>query len=261
MRSNGAQAADFIKILRPTLDKANLTSVKIACCDTEGWAAMNGFLGAMRGVEGQLSVATGHSYTSSPTSPLSTRLTAWQTEAADNNGAWTGAWSGGAGAGETLAANIHTAITAANASAYLYWIGGQDRPSSTNSKLIRVVNRAVDPSKRLWAMANWSRFVRPGAVRVGASGSGVRTSAFRNLDGSLAVQVLNSGGEKAVGIAVTGGGFTASSAAGWVTDSTRDCTQIAASVDASGKVSGSVPGRSMVTFVLKPAAAAAPAKG
>jgi len=256
MRSNGAQAADFIKVLRPTLDRANLTSVKINCCDTEGWAAMNGFLGSMRGVESLLGVVTGHSYTSAPTAPLSTRLTTWQTEAADNNGAWTGAWSGGAGAGETLAANIHTAVTAANASAYLYWIGAQDRPSNTNSKLIRVVGKAVEPSKRLWAMANWSRFVRPGAVRVGASGaSGVRTSAFRNADGSVAVQVINSGGEKVVNVAVGGGGFKASIAAGWVTDSTRDCAQIAASIDAGGKVTGSVPGRSMATFVLKPAAA------
>ncbi|KAH8901600.1 glycoside hydrolase [Thozetella sp. PMI_491] len=259
MRSSGTQAADFIKVLRPTLDKNNLADLKITCCDAEGWSDMNGMLGQMRAVESMVGVVTGHSYTSQPTSPLSTKLKTWQTEAADNNGAWTSSWSGGGGAGEgmTLANNIYTAIVSANVSAYLYWIGGQDRSSNTNSKLIRVVNKAVEPSKRLWAMANWSRFVRPGAVRVGASGGGVRTSAFLNLDNTVAVQVINSGSERSITINISGGNFTAASAAAWVTDNTRDCSQITASVDTTGKVSGSVPSKSMVTFVLRPASLAA----
>ncbi len=253
MRSSGTQAADFIRVLRPTLDRNNLTSLKINCCDQEGWQGMNSMLGQMRGVESMLDVITGHSYTSQPTSPLSTRLKTWQTEAADLNGAWTGVWyqSGGAGEGMTWANNIHTAIVNANASAYLYWIGAQDRSSTTNSKMIRVVNKAVDPSKRLWAMANWSRFVRPGAVRVSASGSGVRTSAFQNVDGAIAVQVINSGNARDVTITVSGGDFVATNVTAWVTDNTRDCNQIPATVDASGKATGSVPTRSMVTFVLR----------
>jgi len=151
----------------------------------------------------------------------------------------------------TWANNIYSAITSGNVSAYLYWIGAQDRSSNTNSKMIRVVGGKIEPSKRLWAMANWSRFVRPGAVRVGASGSGVRTSAFRNVDGSVAVQVINSGGERAVTVSVSGGGFVAGNVTAWVTDNTRDCSVIQATVDEKGKVSGSVPARSMVTFVLR----------
>ncbi|KAK4446325.1 glycoside hydrolase superfamily [Podospora aff. communis PSN243] len=254
MRSSGTQAADFIKVLRPTLDKANMTSMIINCCDTMSWTAMNGMLGQMRSVESSLGVVTGHSYTSSATSQLSTRLKTWMTEAADNNGAWTSAWysNGGPGEGMTWANNIYSAVTSGNVSAYLYWIGAQDRPSTTNSKMIRVVNKRVDPSKRLWAMANWSRFVRPGAVRVGASGSGVRTSAFRNVDGAVAVQVINSGGARDVTINVGGGGgFVATNVTAWVTDNTRDCNVIPATVDAAGKVSGNVPSRSMVTFVLR----------
>jgi len=260
MQSSGAQAADFIRVLRPTLDKNNLTYIQINCCDTMGYSVMNNFLGQMRGVESMMGVVTGHSYTSSPTSPLSTRLKTWQTEAADNNGAWTSAWyqGGGAGEGMTWANNIYTAVTNGNVSAYLYWIGGQDRSSTTNSKMIRVVNRTVDPSKRLWAMANWSRFVRPGAVRVGASGSGVRTSAFVNVDGALAVQVINSGNERPITISVSGGTeYSATNATAWVTDNTRDCAQITASAGTDGKVSGNVPARSMVTFVLRPVPPAA----
>ncbi|KAK3298075.1 glycoside hydrolase superfamily [Chaetomium fimeti] len=258
MRSSGSQAADFIKVLRPTLDNNDLGSVIINCCDTMGWTTMNSMLSQMGSTQSMLGTVTGHSYTSSATSQLSTKLKTWMTEAADNNGAWTSAWysNGGAGEGMTWANHIYSAITGANVSAYLYWIGGQDRSSNTNSKMIRVVNKQVDPSKRLWAMANWSRFVRPGAVRVGASGSGVRTTAFRNVDGMVSVQVINSGGERAVTITVGGGDFVATNATAWVTDNTRDCNPIAATVDATGKVSGNVPSRSMVTFVLRPAAAA-----
>ncbi|MBE3041511.1 hypothetical protein IMZ48_02800 [Candidatus Bathyarchaeota archaeon] len=256
MQFSGAQAAEFIQVLRPTLDANNLTHIQINCCDTMGYNVMNSFLNQMRGVEDMMGVATGHSYTSSPTSPLSTSLKSWQTEAADNNGAWTSLWSQGGGAGEgmTLANNIHTAVTAGNVSAYLYWIGGQDRPSNTNSKMIRVVNGAVEPSKRLWALGNWSRFVRPGAVRVGAEGGGLRTSAFVNVDGALAVQVINGGGEQVVTIGISGGEeYVGASATAWVTDNERDCDEIPASVGEDRMVSGGVPARSMVTFVILPA--------
>ncbi|KAK6084416.1 Glucuronoxylanase XynC [Seiridium cupressi] len=83
----------------------------------------------------------------------------WQTEAADLNRAWTAAWytSGGAGGGMTWANNIYTAMVDGN---------------------------NVIASKRLWAFGQWSRFVHPGTIRLGISGSksGVKTSAFRNVD-------------------------------------------------------------------------------
>lgn len=60
------------------------------------------------------------------------------------------------------------------------------------------VRRAQD-SKLLWALGNYSRFVRPGAVRLEVSDEqqqeedpyGVMTTAFRNADGSLACVAIN----------------------------------------------------------------------
>ena len=261
MRSSGSQAADFIKVLRPTLDRNSLTGLKIACCDAEGWSDQSNMLRDLqsRGVESMLGIITGHSYTSQPTFAFKTPLPVWQTEAADLNGAWTNAWyqNGGAGEGWTWANNIYTAITSANVSAYLYWIGAQG--GNTNSHLIKIDGSNVIASKRLWAMANWSRFIRPGAVRVGASGgSGVKTTAFRNIDGTVSVQVINSGSERSVTISVSGG-FTAGNAAAWVTDNSRECNRTAASIDPSGRVSGSAPSRSMTTFLISPVTSAAAA--
>lgn len=252
MRSSGQQAADFIKVLYPTIQKANLSSqVGIACCDAEGWSSQSGMLSSLKSVDDQLSIITSHSYTSSPSSPMSTKHRVWQTEAADLNGAWTTTWygSGGAGEGMTWANNIYQAIVNANCSAYLYWVGVQG--GDTNSKMVRISNGAVQPSKRLWAFGQWSRFVRPGAVRVGTSGSasGVKVAAFRNVDGSVAVQLINSGGSVAKVSVKLSGDTDAAVAKAWVTDNTHDIAELESSIS-GGVASASIPSRSMATILL-----------
>lgn len=67
----------------------------------------------------------------------------------------------------------------------------------------------VKDSKLLWALGNYSRFVRPGAVRLPVSGSnaqetyfsdtdptGLMISAYRNTDGNIAVVAINYSEEK-----------------------------------------------------------------
>lgn len=127
---------------------------------------------------------------------------------------------------------------------------------ATNSKLIRIADdkKSVIPSKRLWAFANWSRHVRPGAVRVATSGgpSGAKVSAFRNVDGKVAVQVIQ-GGTGAAAVSVKVGGLVTKEVKAWLTDNSHDCDETVTTVAADGaSVSAQVPGRSMVTFVLDP---------
>lgn len=198
--------------------------------------------------------SNGSSYTSAPNSPINSKPPVWQTENADLQGAWATTFYNNNGAGEGLnwALKIYDAITKANVSAYLYWIGVQG--GATNSKLIRISDdkTQVIPSKRLWVFANWSRHVRPGAVRVGASGgpSGARVSAFKNVDGTVSVQIIQSG-TGAGGVTVKVNGFTAKSAKAWLTDNSHDCDAQAAAVANDGSVSVNVPARSMVTVVLE----------
>jgi O-glycosyl hydrolase len=59
MRSSGQQAADFIKVLRPALDRANYTGVKITCCDAEGWSSQQGMMSGLSSVDGLLGTITG----------------------------------------------------------------------------------------------------------------------------------------------------------------------------------------------------------
>lgn len=61
-------------------------------------------------------------------------------------------------------------------------------------------------SERIGAFAQYSRYIRPRASRVGATGSGASCSAFVNADGaSLVVPCLNTGtGANAATISVEG---------------------------------------------------------
>lgn len=113
MQSTGQQSADFIKVLYPTLQKAGLSNVSIACCDATGWQAQSTMTTALKtaGVESIIGVITAHTYTSgiSGTQPTSRKV--WETECADLSGSWSTSWysSGGAGDGFTWANNIYTA--------------------------------------------------------------------------------------------------------------------------------------------------------
>ncbi|GAB1320538.1 Cellulose hydrolase [Madurella fahalii] len=262
MQSNGNQAADFIKVLYPTLEAANLTSqVGITCCDSMNWNNQAGMVNNIRsaGVEDQLKAVTSHTYTGSPRGPMNTRASVWLSEQCDLNGQWTTEWyrNGGAGEGLTWANNIYSAVVNYNISGYLYWEGVQWPNPNTNEKIVRVDNstNTYEVSRRLWAFANWSRYVRPGAVRVGTSGgSGVRTAAFRNEDGTIAVIAISTGGSASnVNVRISGGSPPVAVQA-FVSDGTRNCARTEATLAEDGTISGSVAARSITTFFILPAA-------
>jgi hypothetical protein len=85
----------------------------------------------------------------------------------------------------TWASQIHTALTTSNCSAYLYWVATQG--GNTNEKMVQVDATYYTVSKRLWAFAQYSRYIRPGATRVGTAGAGMSIFAFVNADGASVV--------------------------------------------------------------------------
>ncbi|KAF7334598.1 Glycoside hydrolase [Mycena venus] len=252
MNSNGQQAADFIKVLSPTLAAAGLNT-KITCCDSEGWSNQITMTNAISaaGALNLLGVVTSHAYSSPVSGTINTPTNVWETEYADlsdpllpNN--WFS--NGAAGEGFTWANQIFDGIVNSRLSAYLYWIGAE--PGTTNSALILTNGTTVTPSKRLWAFAQFSRYIRPGAVRLGTSGSGanLKFSAFKNSDGSVSVQVLNNNAAAAA-INVVTSGFTATSVQAFVSAQGTDLAALPATLS-GGIASASVPAHGMVTFVL-----------
>ena len=199
MQLSPAQTASFLDVLGPTLASSGLPT-KMECCATEGWDYAQQYASAIESdstASADTAVFTSHGYTQAPASPLSGwAKPAWQTEWSTFE-TWDPAWDDGTDAsGLTWAQHIYTGLTAANLSAFLYW-WGSTTPSENgdNEGLIEINGSSVIPSGRLWAFANYSRYVRPGAVRIAAtsSNSAVDLTAFRNPDGSVAVVALNTG--------------------------------------------------------------------
>ena len=92
---------------------------------------------------------------------------------------------------------------------------GAENATASSSLITFGSGDEIIPSKRFWAFASFSKFVRPGARRVGVDAGGaegVSVSAFKNEDGRVALQVLNNAtdaysltldwGKEAAGMAV-----------------------------------------------------------
>jgi glucuronoarabinoxylan endo-1,4-beta-xylanase len=190
-----AQAANFVPYLGRALAAAHLPT-RVACCDAEGWTDGESYTQAVLGNPASaryVSLITSHGYTAPPTVPLTSERPVWESEWADFN-TWDPAWDDStAGDGFTWAQNIQTALTHANVDAFFYWWGAS--ASTANSGLIQVLGPAINLSKRYWSFAAFGRYIRPGAVRVGASASSsaLEVSAFRDPGGSWVVEILNTG--------------------------------------------------------------------
>ena len=241
MQMTPAQAADFVPFLGRALREQGL-STKVACCDAEGWGTAADYTSAVLGdpsVAKYVGLITSHGYTAAPNVPLTSDRHVWETEWANFN-PFDATWDDGApGDGFVWAQNIQTALTSANANAVCYFWGAS--ASTANSGLIQVKGPTINLSKRYWAFAAFGRYIRPGAVRIGATASdaGLQVSAFRNRDGSQVVEVLNTG---TADEPVTLQGINLSNATAFVTNEANALTPVSGPLVA--------PARSLLTVVV-----------
>ncbi|MEV6728436.1 glycoside hydrolase family 30 beta sandwich domain-containing protein [Streptomyces sp. NPDC051364] len=138
---------------------------------------------------------------------------------------WNENWDDGSGYdGLTVAADIQNTLTVGNANAYVYWTGAS---LGATRGLIQLADPGDDyrVSKRYWALAAFSRFIRPGAVRVPVTNAapGLQITAFRNTDGSRVIEILNTATtESSAEFSLHGGHDRRPD--GYVTDETRSIT-------------------------------------
>jgi glucuronoarabinoxylan endo-1,4-beta-xylanase len=116
----------------------------------------------------------------------------WQTEVS-----WSGsgnAFTGTISDGLVWAKNIHDYLTTANLTGWMYWMLNGNNWFNDNEGL---TDENGNVAKRLYVIGNWSKFVRPGWVRIDATAnpqSGVYISAFKNpADSSFAIVAINTG--------------------------------------------------------------------
>jgi glucosylceramidase len=253
MLSDGAQAADFVPILAHTLRHHGLDT-QVVCCDGEGWGTGAQYIQSILAdpaAARYLNVASAHGYTAPPNTPLTTQRPVWETEWAVFD-PWDPAWDDGTDAsGFTWAQNVMTAVTSGNVSAFLYWWGASS--STANSGLIQLVGDSYTASGRFWALAAFSRFIRPGAVRIAAAAdgtSGLESAAFRNRDGSTVVELLNPATEPVPVQIALRHMLPSGLARPYLTDATDQVAAQSPIPVQNGHLSTTVPPRSVVTVVL-----------
>lgn len=252
------QTANFADVLGPTLVGSGL-STQLECCAAEGWDYAAQYASAIEGdpvASSYVKLFTSHGYTAPPASPLpGWSSPVWETEWSTFD-KWDPAWDDGTDAsGLTWAQNIYTGLTTANLSAFLYW-WGSSTPAivGDNESLIQINGSTVTASGRLWAFANYSRFVRPGAVRIAAttSDSDLDLTAFKNTNGSVAVVALNTATSPvSASFSLAGTGIpNGAKVTPYLTDASKDTAKQKKVKVAGGEFSATLPARSLVTYEI-----------
>jgi glucuronoarabinoxylan endo-1,4-beta-xylanase len=188
----GPQLASFVgTYMGPALANSN---VKIMSPETQNWCGFPSFESAILGnadATKYTSIIATHEYGCSPKAYPEIAQAGkefWETEIYDTA---TNTADPGMPSALRVAKLIHDAMTIASMNAWHYW--WVYPASADNGALWDKGTNA--PSKRLWVEGNFARFVRPGFVRVGTTGTvpaGVSLSAYKNpSNGTVTIVAIN----------------------------------------------------------------------
>src|SRR5208282_20023 len=155
-----------------------------------------------------------------------------------------------------VAQDIHNFLTVTNGNAYLYWriYTGNSGTPPDNQGLIPGPSGST-PAQRFWAIGNWSKFVRPGCVRLGTTTNpqtGVYVTAFKNSEGTAYAIVAVNTNTTAGGISQTfslSGFPTTTSVTPYVTSSTLNLAQQSSVVVSSSSLTYILPASSVTSLV------------
>jgi glucuronoarabinoxylan endo-1,4-beta-xylanase len=158
------------------------------------------------------------------------------------------------------AKTIHKHMVIAGTNAWLWWWGVLAEATgdhySTGQGLIyfRHEDGTYSARKRFWGLAHYSRFIRPGAVRVGATANpidGVYVSAYRSQDQStptlVIVAINTTASEQPVALTLTN--VAADTLLPYVTSDTQDMTQAASIAVTNGELALTLAPGSITTLV------------
>jgi glucuronoarabinoxylan endo-1,4-beta-xylanase len=251
---SAAQMAAWIDVLGPAMAAIG---VKVMAPETENVCGFTGYFSAIQkdsAAWNAVSIFASHEY-GCGTLPSEPSIAAagkeyWETEV--DTGTAKGDSSGdGIASALLMATTMHNDLTKANLNAWLLWWlyeGGNSGGClyDTGSKVW---------TKRLWVMGNFSRFVRPGYMRVSTSGTvpaGVLLTAYINpADGTVAVVAINNN-TASTPISLYVSGTVPCSITPWVTSDTDSLASQSPITVSNGRFSATLAAQSVTTFVGTP---------
>jgi O-glycosyl hydrolase len=158
-----------------------------------------------------------------------------------------------------VARTIHFDLTRANASAWQWWtaVSKEDYKDGliyTNFNNVKDEQNILT-SKILWTLGNYSKFIRPGAVRIGLTGldpdarSGLFGSAYVHDGEQTVTLVFVNDGKRSERVRVDLGGLTVETLEKHVTDASHDLEHVEdIRVHPEGALAVEIPPRSIVTL-------------
>ncbi len=250
-----ADLAAFVSgSLIPSLASAGLT-VPVIAPETSDWNKFDRFASAIvadPNAVGHVRALATHSYGGAAhrlPSVDASGVPVWETEYSDESAVT----DPGMGSALKVATKIHVDLVTGNVAAWHYWWLNPRGPAGNGA-----LTDGVNLTKRAYVLGNWSRFVRPGFVRVEATQSptaNVLVSAFTDpVTGRLVVVAVNaSTADVTQAFAIAGGGAFASLTP-WTTSEVLSLVAGAAlPVASDGTFAAVLPARSVTTLVADPA--------
>lgn len=148
-----------------------------------------------------------------------------------------------------MVADIHAAITIGNVTAWHYWelLGGNQ---ADNENLVGYNGAPTQSTKRSYALGNFAKFIRPGYVRVGTTGtvSGVSLTAYQKASTKSSTIVATNTTASAIYLTIRVTGVTLALVTPYETSATRDLESLAPLPVTNGRFGAVLPALSVTTF-------------
>jgi glucuronoarabinoxylan endo-1,4-beta-xylanase len=247
---SGAQIHDFVTNLYNAFVAKGVASTKIMLPESQNWPDYQNLTGpAMTdpNVAADVGIVADHNYDGS-TGPWNLSKNnygkaLWETEVSILSGSDSSITNG-----VYYAKRIFLFLTVAQVNAYHYWwlISG----NSTGNQGLLDNNASI--TKRFFVFGQYSRFVRPGYYRIGASNTGnALISAYNDTNsGNFAIVAVNTNTSTAISQTFNLSNFpTVSSVTPWITSSALSLTSTNAVTVSGSSFIYTLPALSVVTFV------------
>jgi len=251
---SAAQLAAWINVLGPAMAAID---VKVMAPETMNACGFTGYFNAIKNDSAAwnaVSIFASHEYGCGtlPSQPsiADAGKEYWETEVDTGTGSGDSSGDGIASALK-MATTIHNDLTKANLNAWhLWWLYNA---SGNGGCLYDTTNNVW--TKRLWVLGNYSRFVRPGFMRVSTSGtvpSGVYVSAYQNpADGTVVVVAINTN-SSATPLSLYVSGVVPCSITPWVTSASDSLASKGAITVSNARFSATLDAQSVTSFVGTP---------
>jgi len=257
-----SQMAAFVKVLGPQL--ASLTPpVLLLAPEPDVWDELwgdNGYGTALLGdsaASAAIGIMATHDYghmndavPTRPPPPAGLGQPLWETEVSDETAA-----DVDIGHGIQVAIWIYAAVTTGGASAWHYWqlVNGD---MTDGEGLLAWTGDLTNPPKRPYTVGNFSKFVRPGYVRVDTNGGvppDVWIASFQNpADGTLAVVAINAGMTDVPLAATVGATPSPAQVTPWLTSATDNLAAQTPIALSAGTFQATLAAQTVTTFVGTP---------